>query len=356
MTEGKLRAGIIGLGVGKAHAEGYQNSPDAELVALCDMNEERLQKSATDWKVAEQYTDYHKMLAEAQLDIVSVCLPNALHAEASIAALEAGVNVICEKPMAISVDQAKAMVETAKRCDRQLMVSYNYRYRPDSQWMRQVVQAGKLGTIYHANVSWRRETGIPGWGVFGSKTLSGGGALIDLGVHVLDLGFWMMDFPAVKTISAEVRSVFGKRGAKTWRALDGKIPSFEVEDGGIAFLRLENGVSMIVNVTWAEHTHPQEDDFRVELQGSEGTAILHVRNYGMQDTLRFYTEIEGQAVTTTPSVRFDGVRGHQALVRDLAASIRAGKPPATTGQQGLFGVQILQALYESAATGHEVSF
>jgi predicted dehydrogenase len=355
MIERKLRAGIIGLGVGKAHAEGYLNSPDTELVAVCDMNEERLNQSAASWKVTGRYTDYHKMLAEAELDVVSVCLPNALHAEASIAALEAGVHVICEKPMAISVDEARKMVETARRCNRQLMVCYNYRYRADSQWMRQMVQDKKLGTIYHAQVSWRRETGIPGWGVFGSKTLSGGGALIDLGVHVIDLALWMMDFPVVKTISGDVRSVFGKQGLKTWRA-GTQNPPFEVEDGGIAFLRLANGANMIVHVTWAEHTQPQEDAIRVELQGSGATAILHIRNYTKQDTLRYYAEIEGEPVTVVPSVRFGNASGHELLVKDLAASLRAGTAPATTGEQGLVAVQILQALYESSASGREVAF
>jgi predicted dehydrogenase len=355
MAERKLRAGVVGLGVGKAHIEGYLTSPDADLVALCDMNEERLKQAAEKYHTTENFTDYQKMFAEAQLDIVSICLPNALHAEASIAALEAGLNVICEKPMTVTVAEAQRMVDAAKRCNRRLMVSYNYRYRADTQWMRDMVQSGKLGTIYHANVSWRREIGIPGWGVFGNKALSGGGSLIDLGVHVLDLGLWMMGFPAVKTVSGDVRSVFGKRGLKTWRAANAQLPPFEVEDGGIAFMRLANGANMFLQATWAEHTEPKEDAIRVELQGSEGTAILHIRNYDIQDTLRYYTEIEGQPMSITPSVRFAEIRNHQALVHDLTASVRAGTPPATSGEQGLVAVTVLQAIYESAESGHEIS-
>ncbi len=355
MIERKLRAGIIGLGVGKAHADGYLNSADADLVAVCDMNEERLNQSATDWKVDGRYTDFRKMFAEENLDIVSVCLPNALHSEASIAALEAGVNVICEKPMAITVAEAEQMVETAKRNNKRLMVCYNYRYRADSQWVYHMVQSGKLGKIYHVNASWRRETGIPGWGVFGSKALSGGGALIDLGVHVLDLGLWMMGFPGVKTVSGDIRSVFGKEGLKTWRA-GSQTPAFEVEDGGVAFLRLDNGANMVLHATWAEHGQPNEDAFRVELQGSEGTAILHVRNYRNEDTLRFYSEVEGEPVTTIPTVRFGRAGGHELLVKNLAASLRAGTPPSTTGEQGLMGVKILQAIYESSEAGHEIAF
>jgi predicted dehydrogenase len=352
----KLRAAIIGLGVGKAHAKGYLSSPDAELVALCDANEERLLQSAADWKVEGKYTDFQTMLTEAKPDIVSVCLPNALHAPATIAALQAGAHVVCEKPMAVSVEESRQMVAAAEQANRHLMMSYNYRYRPDSQWMCRVAQSGRLGTIYHVNIHWRRETGIPGWGLFGSKAASGGGALIDLGVHVIDLGLWMMGFPAVQSISASTRTLFGPEGRKTWgrkpgQAIEG---GFDVDDGGMAFLRTASGMTMFLQVTWAEHTTPQEDSFGVELHGTEGTAALHVRHYGKDDTLRLYTEIEGEAVTVIPSVRFDGTQGHEAMIHSLLGQIQRGETPSSTGIQGLTTVQVLEALYRSAAEGREV--
>lgn len=355
MTE-KLRAAIIGLGVGKAHAKGYLNSPDAQLVALCDANADRLKQSAADWNVSQQYTDYATMLAEVKPDIVSVCLPNALHAKATVAALEAGSHVICEKPMAVSADEARWMVSTAEQAGRHLMVSYNYRYRPDSQWMYRVMQNGRLGNVYHVHAHWRRETGIPGWGLFGSKDASGGGALIDLGVHVIDLALWMMGFPKVQSISAGIRSLFGPEGRKTWGRHPGqKIEGgFDVDDGGVAFLRLAGGATMYLNVTWAEHTNPQEDSFGVELQGTDGTAALHVRHYGKDDTLRMYTEIEGEPVTVIPSVRFDGTQGHEAMIRSLLGEIQRGETPSTSGMHGLATVEILQALYQSAAEGREI--
>lgn len=353
-----LRAGIIGLGVGKAHAKGYISSPDAELVAVCDMNAERLEQFGDEYKVGSRYTDYKQMFKEANLDLVSVCLPNALHAEVSIAALEAGINVICEKPMAVNTAEANAMITAAAKTRKRLMMCYNYRYRSDARWMRQMVNTNQLGSIYHVQVSWRRETGIPGWGLFGSKAMSGGGALIDLGVHVIDLALWLMDFPTIQTVSAQTRSLFGPAGRKTWGRTPGqKIEGgFDVDDGGVAFIRLSNGASMALNVTWAEHTQPQEDAYRVELQGTEGTAILHVRNYKNEDTLRFYTEMAGQPVAVVPSPRFDPPQGHEALVIDLARSIRNGEIPATSGQQGLVAVELLEAIYESSQSGREVVF
>jgi predicted dehydrogenase len=358
MSDGKLRAGIIGLGVGQSHAKGYLSSPDTELVAVCDANETRLNEWADLWKIEKRYTDYTQMLDDANLDIVSVCLPNALHAAASIAALDRGVHVVCEKPMAQTVTEAEQMVEAAARNGRRLMVAYNYRYRPDSQWMYRMVQSGKLGTIYHVSASWRRETGIPGWGWFGSKQMSGGGALIDLGVHVLDLGLWMMGFPKVKTVSGDTRMFFGPKSLKTWGRRPGQTfeGGFDVEDGGVGFIRLANGANMVLNVTWAEHVQPQEDAIRVEIQGTEGTAVLHIRNYKNDDTLRFYTEIEGEPVTVIPSIRFGAPQNHEGLIHDLASSLRQGTEPATNGSQGSTAVHILEALYQSAANGREVAF
>jgi predicted dehydrogenase len=357
MIDRKLRAGIIGLGVGQAHAKGYLSSPDAELVAICDSNETRLNEWAAKWNVHRRYTDYSQMLQGGELDVVSICLPNALHASASIAALNAGINVICEKPMASNVSEAHEMIQAAEANNKHLMVAYNYRYRPDTQWMRRIVQSGKLGTIYHVNVSWRRETGIPGWGWFGSKQMSGGGALIDLGVHVLDLALWSMDFPKVRTISGDTRTLFGPKTLKTWTRAPGQgfEGGFDVEDGGIGFIRLDNGANMLLNVTWAEHAQPQEDAVRVELQGTEGTVVLHIRNYKNDDTLRFYTEIEGEPVTVIPGIRFGASQGHEGLIHSVMDALRREVSPAIDGTQGLASVAILEALYQSAEQGREVS-
>ncbi|NWG15661.1 MAG: Gfo/Idh/MocA family oxidoreductase [Chloroflexi bacterium] len=357
MSEQKLRGGVIGLGVGKAHAKGYRTSPDVELIAVCDSDETRLQTLAAEWDTPVRYTDYCRMLEETPLDMVSICLPNALHAEAAIAALEAGMHVVCEKPMAPTVAEARRMLEAARLNNRRLMIAYNFRYRPDTRWMKQMVESGALGAIYQANVSWRRETGIPGSGWFGTKNRAGGGALIDLGVHVIDLSLWMMGFPAVKTVSGDTRRLFGQRGLKTWgsRPHGQPRPDFDVEDGGVGFIRLANGAHMIVQATWAEHNQPQEDAIHVELQGTEGTAVLHIRNYRNDDTLRFYTEMHGEPVAVVPSPRFGGPQGHEALIHDLAACLRNDRPAPTDGEQGLAAIRVLEALYESAANGREVA-
>src|SRR5258706_14964676 len=146
MSDEPLRAAIIGLGIGKAHAKGYTGNHGATLVALCETDETRLYDLAKQYGVPREgcFTDYKRMLAETELDLVSICLPNFLHAEVSIAALNAGVNVLCEKPMAPTVEQAKQMVAAAGQNKKQLMVAYNYRYRADVQWIRRLVTGGHL--------------------------------------------------------------------------------------------------------------------------------------------------------------------------------------------------------------------
>lgn len=353
-----LKVGVVGLGVGRSHVTGYRANLNSKITALCDANPVRLNEIGDEFGIPEEarYTQVEHMLEAGDLDLVSVCLPNALHADVSIACLNRGSHVLCEKPLATTVADAQRMLDAAQQAERRLMVTYNWRYRADSQWMYQVVQSGQLGDIYHVNVSWRRETGIPGWGLFGDRAMSGGGALIDLGVHVLDLGLWMLGFPAVKTVSGDARSLFGPRGRKIWARRGAQTtPSFDVDDGAVGFLRLENGASMIVQASWAEHTRPQEDRIRVELQGTEGTAIMNIENYHKEDTLRVYTEIEGGPVTIVPSLNWSAESPHTLLIADLVDAVMAERPSPTDGVQGLMAVQVLEALYRSAAEGHEIA-
>lgn len=356
MTEqARLRAGIVGLGVGKAHAAGYRQSQDTELVAICDVNTERLQVFGDEWDVKLRYTDYAAMLRDANLDVVSVCVPNALHAKFSVAALAAGMHVLCEKPMAISLEEGREMHSAARQHQRHLMVAYNYRYRPDTQWMNRLVHTGRLGAIYHAVVSWRRETGVPGWGVFGSKAHSGGGALFDLGVHVLDLALWMMDFPQVATVSASTRTLFGNRGLKTWRGPGNGPQTFDVDDGGAAFVRMANGATMYMYVTWAEHVTPHQDDIRVELYGTEGSLVLNIPKYGYGTTVQYFTEFEGVPSTVVPSFSAPEHPTHVGLIEDLMSAVVHGVEPATNADQGIRAVEILEAVYRSSEEGREVA-
>ncbi len=355
-----LRAAVIGLGVGGAHLRGYQGA-GVEISAICDANLERLAEVGEKYSIPtdQRFSDYESMLAEVKPDLVSVALPNAMHAPVSIKALEAGAHVLCEKPMAMNTAEAQQMIQVAQKSQRRLMICYNHRYRADLAWIRRMLEAGALGDIYHIEAHWRRETGIPGWGWFGSREASGGGSLIDLGVHVLDMALWLLDYPGVSSVSGSTRSAFGVRGQKVWglpRWMSDKSVPFDVEDGGIGFIRLKNGASLHLEATWAEHRAPKDDLIRLEIQGTEATAILNIPNYTKDNTLTLYTAMAGAPVTVTPIVRWDGTWGHEGLIADVAEAIRTGNPSPTPAEQGLLGVQIIEAIYASAHSGREVVF
>jgi predicted dehydrogenase len=361
MTNTPLRAGIVGLGVGALHAKGFMRSPYTQLVALCDADADRLAARAAEYNVpAEQcFTDYRAMLAEAQLDVVSICLPNALHAEASIAALEAGAHVLCEKPLATTLSEALAMQQAAERNQRRLMVAYNHRYRADVAWIRQMLAHGALGEVYNVYAWWRREAGIPRSSWFSQKALSGGGALIDIGVHMLDMALWLLGFPRVETVSGHTTSHFGKRGLKSWSNVrwsdDIAAKAFDVDDGAVGFLRCAGDLTMQLHASWAEHRAPREDIIHLELNGTHGTAVLHIVNYVRDGTLQFYTELAGQPVAIAPNVRWDGVYGHEALIEESMAALVSGQPAPADAQHGIIGVQVLEALYKSAQLRREVA-
>jgi predicted dehydrogenase len=349
-----LRIGVIGLGIGNNHAEGYAKDTRVKLAALCDSNEARLRERALKFNVSDEvlFTDYRTMLEQARLDLVSVCLPNALHAPASIAALEAGCHVLCEKPLAPSTFEAQDMIKAARMNGRRLMVAYNHRYRADVAWMKRLINEGRLGTIYRVDAWWRRETGIPGWGVFGLQEYSGGGALLDLGVHALDLALYLLGFPAALTVSGNVRTNFGARGQKVWGPRPEK---FDVDDWSEGDIRLEGGISLHLVASWAEHRPPNDDLIRLDIQGTDGSLALNIPNYTKADTLRFYTELAGAPVIVTPAVRWAS-SGHEALIADCVTSLLDGTPAPTDAVQGLAGVRILEAIYHSAASGREVVF
>lgn len=355
-TPTPLRTAVIGLGIGRIHVEGYALSPHADLVALCDSDPKRLQEFGLQYTVPAEglFSDYKTLFAEANLDLVSIVLPNSLHAQVAIDALEAGIHVVVEKPMAITESEAQRMIDVAQKMDKRLMVMYNRRYRADAIWMNQLIQQGDLGDIHHVDVYWRRETGIPGWGWAGDKSVAGGGALIDLGVHVLDLALWMLDFPTVKTVTGTTRTLFGQHGYKTWGD-NPQARDFGVEDGAVGFIRFNNDISMTIQATWAEHIAPNEDRFRMEIQGTKGGLVLDVPNYTREDTVRYYTEINGAPSTIIPKIKWKEENAIAQFVMDAAKCLVNDEPAPTTGEEGLKAVRIMQALYQSAEQGHEIS-
>lgn len=358
----KLRVGIVGAGfIGvKGHLPGYQRHPGTEVMAICDENGERARDLANEHAIPRIFTDYGEMLLSADLDVVSVCTPNALHAPVTIAALDAGAHVICEKPMALTVAEAERMVAAARRADRKLTIAFHNRFRPSCQVLKQFVEAGILGEIYYATVSMLRRSGIPGYGSwFTNKDLAGGGALIDNGVHGLDLALWFMGHPRPVSVTGVTFSEFGprRRGLGGWGAdIRPGVQRFDVDDLAAAMIRFENGAVLRLEASWAGYSAGRG---RLQLFGREGGAELDMESHDVQHELRLFTDLHGRAIESTPDLPYVAdpfLWAHEKKIEDFVAAIVEDRDPLITPQQGVLATQVMAAIYESAQLGHEVNF
>jgi len=341
---GKVGVGVIGVGIGRLHLIGYTESPDAEIVAICDVNEERAKKAAEEFNVPNVFTNYKDMLALDSIDAVSVCTPNYLHAEMTVAALDAGKHVICEKPLTTNLKDGEKMLAAAEKSGKILMTAFNNRFRGDTQVLKKLIEEGELGDIYYGKTGWIRRKGIPGYGGwFTTKSKSGGGPLIDIGVHVLDLALWLMGNPKAATVSGATYAQFGPKGEgiSAYGYRDGG-GGFDVEDLASAFIRLDSGATLVLEASWASHI--EKDDLYTTLVGTRGGANV--------DPLKIFKDMNGVEVDITP--KFPNQPGHTYEIKHFVDCIVNGKTLISTGEHGLEVVRILDAIYRSAASGREV--
>lgn len=356
----KLRAGVIGAGIGKYHIEGYQAHGGAEVVALCDVNETALAAVAERYGIAQTFTDYRQML-QLDLDCVSVCVPNKLHAPLVIDCLKAGKHVLCEKPLARTAAEGQRMVDAAKAAGKTLMVQFNNRFRPEAQLLHQYVQAGELGDIYFARCGWIRRNGIPGWGSwFTNKDMAGGGPLIDLAVHMLDLTLWLMGNPEPEICMASTYSVFGPKmeGLGPWGTPNRK-GKFDVEDMAVGMIKFQGGQTILLEASWASRI--RREWVYSTLCGTKAGASLE-RVFGFdgnddtaQDTLELYTQEHGVPVNRELIVEPDPAMGRHTAVQHFVDCVASGKQPLSPGTDGLRIMKILDAMYKSAASGKAVT-
>lgn len=355
-TERRLRVGVIGCGAGTFHLEGYKEEPRVDLVALAGLDTDRCRELAAKYDVPQTYGDYSELLAHGDIDAVSVVVPNHLHLPVTLAALEAGKHVLVEKPLARTVVEGEQMVEAARAADKVLAIAFNRRARHDVSLVRQQVEQGALGRIYHAKAFWYRRSGIPGLGSwFTSKELAGGGPLIDLGVHVLDMALYMMGNPRPISVTAATYAELGPRLRGQWQGARFRVAAnatYEVEDFATALIRLDGGATLQLDTSWAAYTG-HTDEFGVWLLGTDGGAEIHVKDYAQTGTLRLFGEIDGVPTVTEP--RLLATNGHGDVIRRFVDSILDGAPASPSGEEGLERVRLIEAIYRSAEQGREIA-
>lgn len=355
----KLRVGIVGCGgiAGSKHLPAMDRVGCFDVVAFCDLIEERAVKlkELHGTKDAVVCTDYNELVA-MDLDAVYVLTPNSSHAPIAIAALKAGKHVMCEKPMATSYAEAKAMVDAAKETGKILTIGYQNRYRVDSQYLKAACQADELGEIYYAKAHAIRRRAVPTWGVFLDAEKQGGGPLIDIGTHALDLTLWMMDNyePASVTGSVFRKLADQKNTANAWGDWDPE--KFTVEDSAFGFIKMKNGATIMLESSWALNSL-DVDEAKTSLCGTKAGA-------DMKDDLRINGVKYGKMYIEKPQLGAAGVAfydGESDKPQDVEQkvfyeAITEGKPLTVLPEQAMVVTQILEAIYKSAKEDKTVYF
>jgi predicted dehydrogenase len=358
----KLRIGIVGCG-GIANGKHMPSlkilSKEVEMVAFCDLIEERAQKAAAEYGAegAKVYNDYHQLLADKTIDVVHVLTPNRSHAEVSIAALEAGKHVMCEKPMAKSAADARAMVEAAKKSGKKLTIGYQHRHKPASTYLKQVIGRGDLGDIYYAKALAIRRRGTPNWGVFLNEYEQGGGPLIDIGTHSLDLTLYLMDnYKPRMVVGTKYKKITDPNCANPWGPWDEK--EHTLEDAAFGFIVMENGATITLDATWALNIATPVQEGSVVLCGDKAGAQI------MPDDVSLNKDEFDKLTITKPDLTargvafYDGVKETPALTeaRRWIDCLKNDTDPIVLPEQACVVSEILEAIYISAKTGEPFYF
>ena len=346
MEDGKIRIGLIGAGniAQNAHIPAYLKQKDVELVAVCDLNENRAKEVAAKYQIKHVPKTIEDLVALDDVDAVSICTWNNAHARAALAAVKAGKHVLCEKPMAMTVAEAQAMRDAAKGTGKVFMLGFVNRFRDDSLLIKTMADAGKFGDIYFARAGWLRRRGTPlGW--FTDVSKSGGGPVIDIGVHVIDLTWHFMGKPEPVSVSATTHYPLGDyktKGIGRWEAFDTDNLIFNTEDSAAGTIRFANGASMNFEVSWA--VNMKETGIYSYLFGKKAGASL--------DPLAFYGEEENYLVDSTPTIGRGDAFARE--IRHFLDCIIEGKEPSITADDGVNVQKMLNGIYDSAKAGKEI--
>lgn len=347
----KLKVGLIGTGgiAQGCHIPGYKSMPDeCEIVWACDVNVETAKKVAEEHGIPRVTHDYHELLADKEIDAVSVTTPNKYHKQPTIDALNAGKHVLCEKPLAMDADEARAMCRAAKDSGKILQVALQNRFSGVGQFMRSYIANGHMGDIYYARAQALRRRGVPAWGVFIDKEQQGGGPLVDIGVHILDFTLFLMGYPKPVSASGKTWDTLGKDPGlfNFWGDYDRK--KFTVEDMAVGFIRFDNGAVVVLESSFMSNV--EQEIFRTQLFGTKAGAEVKV--WG-NDPVKIYTEVDQQLFDMSPRNIPEVKSAHTAEVQAFVRAIANGDPSPVPGENGLVLNAVFDALYKSSETGKD---
>ena len=356
-----IKVGIIGCGgiANGKHMPALSTVEGVEMVAFCDIIKERAEKAAKEYGTpdAKVYEDYKELLKDESIEVVHVCTPNRSHSFITIDALEAGKNVMCEKPMAKTYAEAKAMCEAAERTGMKLTIGYQNRQTPENLYVKACAEEGRFGEIYYAKALAIRRRAVPTWGVFLNEYEQGGGPLIDIGTHALDMTLWVMNnYEPEMVVGQTFRKIADQADqGNAWGCWDPK--EYTVEDSAFGFIKMKNGAVINLESSWAlNYADPKEacyiicgDNGGADI--TDGVKINFVRNQ--------------RQIIETPNLDAGGVAffdgDSNGSPSEIEAQkwinyVRTGTPTDVQPRQALCVTRILEAIYESAKTGKPVYF
>ena len=348
----RLKVGIVGAGGIAQYGQipGFQKLAEVEVVALADPNKEKLETVAKKFQIPETFVDYRELIGKKEVDIISICSPNYLHKEQAVLALSAGKDVLCEKPVAMNSRETEEILTTVKKTGRKFMVAFPHRFSSASTFLKKMIDRGEFGDIYYAKAGCLRRRGIPGLGGwFTTKKFSGGGPLIDVGVHVLDKTCWLMGAPRPVSVTGVTYQKFKKIATDGgWPPPDSRVGdkftgTFDVEDLSGAFIRFENGATLVLEASWAGNS---QTGLTYDLFGTKAGAREDASG------LKIFGENSGVLTDTVPEL--PSVNVYDAEIKDFVSCVREGRAPVTTPAEILAVSKIIEGIYRSASTGREV--
>ena len=361
----KVRVGIIGCGgiANGKHLPGLAACADAEMVAFCDLIIERAEEAAKKYGTpdAKVYVDYKELLKDETIDVVHVLTPNRAHSFITVDALNAGKHVMCEKPMAINSAEAKKMLDAAKKSGKLLTIGYQNRQRAEARLLKLEADQGRFGDIYYAKATALRRRAVPTWGVFLNEYEQGGGPLIDIGTHALDLTLWTMNNYKPKYCVGTTYKIHNEDDASNqgneWGPWDPE--KFTVESAALGFVVMENGATISLEASWAMNTLDVREAVTTVIGSKAGGEYLAngVRINGIENGYQYKQDI---SLSGGGNVAFfDGVGDEPAHIREAKLWIKAvkeGTEPFVKPEEAYCVTQILEGIYESAKTGKPYYF
>lgn len=356
-----VNVGIIGCGgiANGKHMPSLKTVPNVRMVAFCDLVLRRAERAAREYGAegAKTYTDYRELLADPNIEVVHVLTPNREHAQITIDALYAGKHVMCEKPMAKCAADAKRMLDAAKATGKKLTIGYQHRQKPQTQYAKSYIEAGALGEIYYANCYAIRRRGTPNWGVFLNEEEQGGGPIIDIATHSLDMTLYLMNNYEPKMVVGKThKKLEHPEAGNIWG--DNGVSTTPLEEAACAMIVMKNGATIMLETSWALNTEEPIEEGSCRLCGSRGglsvinnVLTLNRVEYGRQTLTKVDTSTGGVAFYAGAKVTPAVTEAHnwiRAVVED--------QDPVVLPEQAYVVSQILEAIYTSSKTGKPVFF